>query len=76
MAGIVDRLERIICRHVLDSMPPSAQTHLQGKRVADLLIEYGTWRDRFVAPVPRTVKFSRELSSSSRQRSTQPRWRC
>lgn len=61
---IVDRLERMISRHVLESMPSSAQTHLADKRVSDLLIEYGTWRDRFVSPTPRTVKLSRELKAS------------
>jgi hypothetical protein len=58
---IVDRLEKKIARHVLKSMP-GADEQLADQPTRVLLTEYRTWRDRFVAPVARTVKVSRELA--------------
>jgi hypothetical protein len=64
MADIVDRLERVIRRHVLSSVPPDAVASLESLSLANLLIEYRVWRHRFVAPVPRNVLISRELRKS------------
>lgn len=58
----MDRLERRIRRHVLDSLPAAGRAHLADDDLAGLLIEYGTWRDRFVSPARRAVKVSRELA--------------
>lgn len=61
---IVDRLERVIRRHVLDSLPKADRAKLASELLPSLLIEYRVWRRRFVAPVPRQIHRSRELARS------------
>lgn len=59
MAHNVDRLEWIIRRHIVKSIPDFADLDLK-----DLLIEYRSWRARFIAPQKRAVHISAELEST------------
>jgi hypothetical protein len=65
MTDIVERLERVVRRHILKSMPPANNQLLVQMSFTNLLVEYRTWRGRFVAPQPRTVVISRELQESA-----------
>lgn len=64
MNGIVDRLERVTRRHILDAMPSEGRSALESLSLRALLGEYRTWRGRFIAPQPRTVHDSAELKAS------------
>ncbi len=64
MAGIVDRLERIIRQHVLRAMPAEGRASLESLSLDGLLIEYRAWRSRFIAPQQRNVHRSAELQTS------------
>ncbi len=64
MTGIVDRLERVIRRHVLRAMPAEGRSSLEPLGLSSLLVEYQTWRSRFIAPQPRKVHRSAELQAS------------
>ncbi len=57
------RLERIIKLHIEGSMPQEAQPLLRGTSVHHHLVEYQTWRGRFIPPQPRRVHASKELQA-------------
>ena len=65
-APLVDRLEKVIRRHILEAVPNAACAELSKLGLIDLVIAYRVWRSRFVAPVPRTVHISPELAASSK----------
>lgn len=60
---IVDRLERVVRRHVQGSIPPDPSGELAAMNLSSLLIVYGNWRGRFVSRRPRRVHVSRELAA-------------
>jgi hypothetical protein len=60
---IADRLEVVVRRHVLEAMPADPSGELETMGLSNLLIVFGNWRNRFVAPCPRRVHVSREFSS-------------
>lgn len=66
MGDIVDRLERVIRRHILDAIPSADRAKLRSAALDDLLIEYCVWRGRFVAPLPRHVHRSPELMADAK----------
>jgi hypothetical protein len=55
LPDLVDRLERVVRAHILQSLPEGAAPDLDHASLASLLIEYRTWRGRFVRPLPRNV---------------------
>ncbi len=63
MTDVLDRLERVVHRHVLNALPSADRAKRAGASLCDLLIDYLVWRGRFVAPVPRTVHRSPELNT-------------
>jgi len=65
MPDIVERLERVIRRHVIKSMPGGSNEALGSLSLSALLVEYRTWRGRFIAPQPRAVQVSTELQASA-----------
>jgi hypothetical protein len=65
MAGIVERLEAKIRRHLLATMPPEA-TFLEQLDLQGLLIEHRTWRGQFIAPKQRRVHLARELGEGEK----------
>lgn len=64
MADLVEDLEEDVRQHVLGAMPDAERAGLASLRLSDLLIEYQTWRGRFIPPQPRSVHWSNELRSS------------
>lgn len=65
MSDIVERLELVIRGHVIGAMPiDGREPPLRSLSLSTLLIEYRTWRGRFVAPQPRAVQISAELQGS------------
>ncbi len=65
MSDLVDRLERINKRHIVRSMPQEAEPLLRGTSVHHHLVEYQTWRGRFIPPQPRRVHASKELQGKA-----------
>ncbi|HVC07247.1 MAG TPA: hypothetical protein VND98_06675 [Solirubrobacterales bacterium] len=49
MPDLIDRLERRIRRHLLDTMPPDPSGELAAMRLDELLLVYGNWRSRLVS---------------------------
>lgn len=66
MSDIVDRLERVVRRHVLRSLPAADQAAHESDSLASLLIDYRTWRARFVRPVPRAIRRAPSLAGHPR----------
>jgi hypothetical protein len=64
VAGLVERLERKVRRHIMATMPADPNCPIDGQSLSSLLIDYRVWRGRFVEPRPRTVHRSRELAAS------------
>jgi hypothetical protein len=64
VADLVGELEEHVRKHVLDAMPDAEPAGLASLQLNDLLIEYQTWRGRFIPPQPRSVHWSDELRSS------------
>lgn len=60
---LVDRLERLVRRHILAALPDDGRPELAAASLSDLLIAYRSWRNRFVRPVPREVHRSPELAN-------------
>jgi hypothetical protein len=63
-AAIVERLERVVRRHVTGSMPVDPSGELAAMDLSNLLVVYGNWRSRFIAHRPRRVHLSRELEAA------------
>lgn len=63
MPDRIERLERIIKRHIVGSMPAEAQAVLHDTSLHHHLVEYQTWRGRFIAQRPRRVHESKELGA-------------
>jgi hypothetical protein len=61
VADLLDRLERVVRRHILDAVPVVARQEMEPKTLSSLFIEYRIWRGRFVAPGPRQVHRAPEL---------------
>jgi hypothetical protein len=66
--NIVDRLRDGIRLHVLEVMPSEGRSMLEELRLDGLLVEYRTWRGRFISPIPRKVSLSHELQTLDRHR--------
>jgi hypothetical protein len=64
VTDLVGDLEEHVRQHVLGAMPDAERAGLASLRLNDLLIEYRTWRGRFIPPQPRSVHWSDELRSS------------
>lgn len=60
-ASITDRLELVARRHVERRIPPDPSGELAAMALSDLLVIYGSWRQRFIEPRPRSVHLSREF---------------
>jgi hypothetical protein len=60
---ILERLEKRIRRHIVESMPAKAG-YLEELDLGAILIEYRVWRARFIEPRPRRVHRSAELRKS------------
>lgn len=57
----MDRLKRVIRRHVLGALPGTYPT--PDASTANLLIDYKVWRGRFVRPTPRRIHVSTEMAA-------------
>lgn len=62
---LVDKLERAIRTHILLDMPVDRTGTLAHLSLRSLLHEYGAWRSRIPAPVPRGLHVSRQLLQST-----------
>lgn len=58
------QLEEALREYVLQRLPPDPSGELADKGLADLLLVYGNWRARFVAPRSRRVHSSNKLRSN------------
>lgn len=64
--SLVDRLEAVIREHVLAALPDPAREESADASLSHLLLTYGNWRTRFVAPGPREIHLSKELEAMER----------
>src|SRR5947209_8653798 len=61
---LIDDLEQAMCGAMLERMPKDPTGEMASMAVSELLIEYGNWRARLIAPRPRAAHVSRELAAS------------
>lgn len=64
MLKLVNELEAVVRRHLLDALPDDPTGALEEERLWDLLVIYATWQGRFVAQRPRAVHISSELAAT------------
>jgi hypothetical protein len=65
MSGIVEELEELIRERISTKMP-TQPGYLEDQSLVHLMIDYRTWRGRFVRPGPRKVHRSFEMNKSLR----------
>jgi len=62
---VVDDLENLIFRDVLNELGPDQSGEIEALSLRSILTLYGTWRSRLISPAPRTSHLSTDIVASA-----------